>query len=93
MPQESPVEGFEVASMYEEVGEDVSDDEVDDEDDDLTQVKGIGQGTAESLKDAGITSIRGLIGANPDDIASKVSGASPNKVKEWQSSARGLVQT
>jgi len=89
MPKRVP----DVASMYEEVDEDVSSDEVDSEEEDLTQVKGIGQGTAESLKDAGITSIKGLIDAKPEDVASKVSGASLNKVKEWQSSARGLVQT
>ena len=91
IPGGSPVEGFEVASMYEEVDEDISENA--NEEDDLTQVKGIGQGTAESLKDAGIISIKGLLDAKPEDIASKVSGASPNKVKEWQSSARGLVQT
>ena len=93
MPQGSLVDGFEVASMYEEVNENLNTDEDDSEEDDLTQVKGIGQGTAESLKDAGITSIRGLIDARPEDVASKVSGASPNKVKEWQTNARGLVQT
>ena len=93
MPQGSPVDGFEVASMYEKVDEDVSEEEIESEEEDLTQVKGIGHGTAESLRGAGITNIRGLIDANPDDIASKVSGASPNKVKEWQASARGLVQT
>ena len=93
IPEGCPVEGFEVASMYEEVNEDESIGEDVCKEDDLTQVKGIGQGTAESLKDAGISSIKGLIDAKPEDIASKVSGASPNKVKEWQSSARGLVQT
>lgn len=96
MPEDSPVEGFEVASMYEDVNEDVSIDEINEnesKDDDLTQVKGIGKGTAESLRDAGFTSIKSLIDAKPEDIASKVSGASPNKVKEWQASAQGLVQT
>ena len=95
MPEGSPVEGFEVASMYEEIDEEVSIDGDDDdgEEDDLTQVKGIGQGTAESLKDAGINSIKKLIDAKPEDVASRVNGASPNKVKEWQTSARGLVQT
>ena len=93
MPQGSPVGGFDGASMYEEVDEDVSEEEIESEEEDLTQVKGIGHGTAESLRGAGITSIRGLIDAKPEDIASKVSGASLNKVKEWQASARGLVQT
>ena len=95
IPEDSPVEGFEVASMYEEMGEEKSTESgVDDnENEDLTRVKGIGQGTAESLKDAGIISIKGLIDAKPEEVASKVSGASPNKVKEWQASARGLVQT
>jgi len=93
LPEVSPVEGFELASMYEEIEEEKSNDGGEDDNEDLTRVKGIGQGTAESLKDAGIMSIKGLIDATPEDIASKVSGASPNKVKEWQASARGLVQT
>jgi DNA repair protein RadA len=93
MPKVTHVEGFDVASMYEEVDEDVSADNADSEGDDLTQVKGIGQGTAESLKVAGIINIKELISANPEDIASKVSGASPNKVKEWQASAKSIVQT
>ena len=93
IPKISPVTEFEVASMYEDVNEKGTIYEEKNEEDDLTQVKGIGQGTAESLKVAGIINIKGLIEANPKDIASKVSGASPNKVKEWQASAKGLVQT
>jgi DNA repair protein RadA len=93
IPKISPVTDFEVASMYEDVNEKGTIYEEKNEEDDLTQVKGIGQGTAESLKVAGIINIKGLIEANPKDIASKVSGASPNKVKEWQASAKGLVQT
>jgi DNA repair protein RadA len=93
VPKSSQIEGFEVASIYEQLDEEVSIEEEGSEGNDLTQVKGIGQGTAETLKDAGITSIQRLIDANPEDVASKVSGASPNKVKEWQTSARGLVKT
>jgi DNA repair protein RadA len=93
VPKSSQIEGFEVASIYEQLDEEVSIEEEGSEGNDLTQVKGIGQGTAETLKDAGITSIQRLIDANPEDVASKVSGASPNKVKEWQTSARSLVKT
>jgi DNA repair protein RadA len=89
----SQIEGFETASIYEQLDEEVSIEGDGSEGDDLTQVKGIGQGTAETLKGAGITSIQRLIDANPEDVASKVSGASLNKVKEWQASAKSIVQT
>jgi DNA repair protein RadA len=72
VPKSSQIEGFEVASMYEQLDEEVS---------------------IETLKGAGITSIQRLIDANPEDVASKVSGASLNKVKEWQASAKSIVQT
>jgi transcription termination factor NusA len=58
----------------------------------LTNVKGIGKGTAEALKAQGITSIEELLSADPDDLSAKISGASSNKVKEWQKLANILVQ-
>ncbi|MFX1478334.1 MAG: DNA repair and recombination protein RadA [Promethearchaeota archaeon] len=50
----------------------------------LTSVKGIGKGTAEGLHALGINSIDDLLAADPDDLSSKLSGASSNKVTEWQ---------
>lgn len=76
---------FKVESLYEEI------DEPDRESDDLTQVKGIGKGTAEHLKEQGIRSIEDLISSNPEDLATKISGASKSKIMEWQEHAKGLT--
>jgi DNA repair protein RadA len=58
----------------------------------LTNVKGIGEGTADNLKSNGINTIKDLISADPEDISSKVSGISKNMVKEWQKSAKILLK-
>jgi len=76
---------FKVESLYEEV------DDPDKEVDDLTQVKGIGKGTAEHLKEQGICSIEDLISSNPEDLATKICGASKSKIMEWQEHAKGLI--
>jgi RecA/RadA recombinase len=59
----------------------------------LTNVKGIGKGTAEALKVHGIYTVEELLAADPDKISVKISGASSSKVKEWQKSARILIQS
>jgi predicted flap endonuclease-1-like 5' DNA nuclease len=59
----------------------------------LTNVKGIGKGTAETLKAQGINTVEALLSVDPDEISAKISGASPTKVKEWQKSAKMLVQS
>ena len=78
---------FEIEKLYEEsdaaekgVRKEVS----------LTSVKGIGKGTAEGLNALGINSVDDLIAADPDDLSSKLSGASSNKILEWQKSAKSL---
>ncbi|TXT57118.1 MAG: DNA repair and recombination protein RadA (modular protein) [Promethearchaeota archaeon] len=55
---------------------------------DLTTIKGIGKGTAESLIEIGIKSLEDLIENDPKDISEKVSGASKNMVSEWQKAAK-----
>ncbi|KKK45704.1 hypothetical protein LCGC14_1391380 [marine sediment metagenome] len=42
----------------------------------LILAKGIGKGTVEGLSALGITSITDLVNANPEDLSSKLSGAS-----------------
>ena len=56
----------------------------------LVSVKGIGKGTAEGLAALGVSSIDDLLGADPEDLSAKLSGASTTKVIEWQESAQKL---
>jgi len=92
--------GFEVPSLYEEIDEDevVAPNEPetipenDSDEENLTSVKGIGVGMAVQLKKAGINSVDELISAQPEELASKVSGASLKKVQEWQGNAKGMIQ-
>jgi DNA repair protein RadA len=81
---------FEIEKLYEEQEEsDVLEKEVEQEVP-LTTVKGIGKGTAEGLHALGINSIDDLLAVDPDDLSSKLSGASSNKISEWQKSAKQL---
>ena len=57
----------------------------------LTNVTGIGKGTFESLKEQGIATIAELILADPEDLSQKISGVSPKKVTDWQTSAKALI--
>jgi len=57
----------------------------------LTKVKGIGKNVAEKLKKNGITTIQELINVNPDNLAKKINGITPNKIKEWQREAKILM--
>ncbi|MFX1273629.1 MAG: DNA repair and recombination protein RadA [Promethearchaeota archaeon] len=59
----------------------------------LTSVKGIGKGTAENLASQGISSIEDLLAADPDDLASKISGFSSKKVLDMQENARALINS
>ncbi len=65
IPDEKSLD-FEVETLYEESGEsgEVS----------LVDVKGIGKGTAESLETEGVTTVEGLLDADPEDLSSKISG-------------------
>lgn len=75
---------FEIEDIYEEDGESGA------EEFDLTSIKGIGKGTADSLKGIGISSIGDLVDTNPEEISKKVSGASKSMVSEWQKAAKEL---
>jgi transcription termination factor NusA len=59
----------------------------------LLQVKGIGKGTLENLKNQGIHSISDLLAVDPEELSASISGASKNTVSEWQNKARALVNT
>ncbi len=90
--QESDLE-FEIESLYEEskVSSEAVANSADSSDVPLTNVKGIGKGTAESLKMNGITSIDDLLSAEPDGLSAKISGVSSTMVGEWQRSAKVLI--
>ena len=83
IPDEKGLE-FEVETLYEE-SEDATDIVI-------TNVKGIGKGTAESLETEGITTVDDLLNADPEDLSSRISGISPKKVSEWQTNAKTLVK-
>ena len=59
----------------------------------LTNVKGIGQGTADNLNENGITTIEELLLANPETLSEKINGISSKKVVDWQTSAKALLKT
>ncbi|MHA2180354.1 MAG: helix-hairpin-helix domain-containing protein, partial [Promethearchaeota archaeon] len=81
---------FEVETLYEESEEHESEEATDIT---LTNVKGIGKGTAESLETEGITTVEELLDADPENLSSKISGISPKKVSEWQNNAKALLKT
>ncbi|SEO43858.1 DNA topoisomerase-1 [Halogranum amylolyticum] len=53
----------------------------------LESIQGIGEKTAEKLKEAGIEDVPGLKESDPDDVAAKVSGVGADTVRKWQASA------
>ena len=83
---DSPELDFEVEKLYEEK-EEISEQ---DSDVSLVSVKGIGKGTAEGLAALGVNSIDDLLGADPEDLSAKLSGASTTKVSEWQKNAKEI---
>ena len=58
----------------------------------LTSAKGIGKSIAENSETEGITTVDELLGADPEDLSSKISGISPKKVSEWQTNAKTLLE-
>ncbi|KKM85306.1 hypothetical protein LCGC14_1290370 [marine sediment metagenome] len=84
---DTPGLDFEVEKLYEEEGS-----TSESQDSKLISVKGIGKGTVEGLGALGITSITELVNADPEDLSSKLSGASSKTVLEWQKNAKGLVE-
>ncbi|MFX1314415.1 MAG: DNA repair and recombination protein RadA [Promethearchaeota archaeon] len=58
----------------------------------LIEVKGIGKGTADTLKSFGINTINELLKVDPDELSAKMSGTSPKMVRDWQSNAKLLLK-
>ena len=85
IPDEKSLD-FKVETLYEESAEEEPSIA-------LTTVKGIGKGTAESLETEGIITVEDLLGADPENLSSKISGISPKKVNEWQNNAKALIGT
>jgi DNA repair protein RadA len=79
---------FEIEDMYEE--EEHQEEDGENGAFDLTEIKGIGKGTAENLKQLGINSLDDLLDASPDDLSDKVNGASEKTVQEWQKLAKEI---
>ena len=83
---------FEVENLYEENGEVDQSESLSESKVPLTSVKGIGKGFADNLKSKGINDVTALIGADPEELASQISGISSKKVIEMQDSAKKLVK-
>ncbi|HEC39001.1 MAG TPA: hypothetical protein ENI29_12250 [bacterium] len=84
---DTPGLDFEVEKLYEEEGS-----SSESQDSKLISVKGIGKGTVEGLGALGIASITDLVNADPNNLSSKLSGASSKMVLEWQKNAQGLIK-
>ncbi len=87
-PQEVSEFEFEIEKLYEENDENTPFTDIP-----LTNVKGIGKGTAENLIANGISSIEDLISVDPNELSAKISGISSNMVLEWQKSAKILIKS
>ena len=53
----------------------------------LETIDGIGEKTAEKLKDAGVEDVAGLKSAEPDSLADEIDGVGPDTVRNWQADA------
>jgi DNA topoisomerase-1 len=53
----------------------------------LESVEGIGEKTAEKLKEAGVPDVPALKEAEPDALADLVDGVGPDTVRKWQTNA------
>jgi DNA topoisomerase-1 len=53
----------------------------------LESIEGIGEKTAEKLKDAGVEDVPELKEAEPDALAELVEGVGPDTVRDWQAKA------
>jgi len=53
----------------------------------LETIDGIGEKTAEKLKDAGVEDVDGLKSAEPDSLADEIDGVGPDTVRNWQADA------
>jgi DNA topoisomerase-1 len=53
----------------------------------LESIEGIGEKTAEKLKDAGVADVPDLKEAEPDALAEMVEGVGPDTVRDWQAKA------
>lgn len=88
---ESPGLDFEVEKLYEE--DEPKANATDEGEVPLVQVKGIGKGTAENLRERGISTISELLAADPEELSASITGASVKTVSEWQTNAKALTNT
>ena len=85
---------FEVEALYEEEGypEEVNTENANNSGEyALTDVKGIGDGTAKNLVKNGVASVDALLESDPEELASKISGISSKMISEWQTNAIALI--
>jgi RecA/RadA recombinase len=83
---EIPPEGldFKVETLYE--------DEIEESDSSsITEVSGIGKGTAENLNSFGILTIKDLLSTDSKELSLKISGVSEKMVNKWKGSAKALI--
>lgn len=88
---ELPGLDFEVEKLYEEDEPETKSDDTEDGEISLVQVKGIGKGTADNLRERGITTISKLLEADPEELSASITGASAKTVGEWQTNAKALI--
>jgi len=58
----------------------------------LQALDGVGEKTAEKLRDAGIEDVEDLLGADPEDLAARVDGVTADRIREWQTAAGALAE-
>jgi DNA repair protein RadA len=93
MPPNLPSK-MEIEDIYEEIEQDPIEQDQNSQENthiSLTEVKGIGKGTAKNLESEGIQSIQQLIECDPEEMSKKISGVSPKMLIEWQEHAKELL--
>ncbi len=90
---------LEVDDFYEEEKEEEEDSGEEDGDSEsdmntiLTDIKGIGEGTAENLREQGINTVEDLLKEDAGELSKKLSGITSKKILEWQKNAKSLLET
>ncbi|MFW9819638.1 MAG: DNA repair and recombination protein RadA [Candidatus Thorarchaeota archaeon] len=92
LPKSSELD-FEIENLYEEDDTEIGDSSSENEEFELIQVKGIGKGTMENLRNQGIITISDLLEVKPEELSASISGASVKTVTEWQNNAKALINT
>jgi ribosomal protein L13E/predicted flap endonuclease-1-like 5' DNA nuclease len=58
----------------------------------LTKLSGLGSATAKKFQDLGVTSVKGLIEEDPEELAMLISGVSADRIKKWVQEGKELLE-